>query len=303
MHNWWIQHWLAFTRVVSRMKAHFSGTLLMWAVIGVTLCLPILAYLLLDNLSSLSSTYTQQPQISLFLKPDIKDEQVKSLQVLLKKRNDVKTLRYVSKSDAWNQMQQDDGTQAIAKNLEKNPLPDAFFITLNTQNPDKIEAVKKELQRLPESDVVLLDSEWIKKLYTILELGKKGLLILGSILAFAIFTIVGNTIRLQISTQREEIEVSQLVGATRQFIRRPFLYAGSIYGLGGGILACGLALIIISYFNSSIHDLATLYGSDFQLSPLSASTALWILLIATTLGWVSAWMAVNNTLFSLRKTN
>jgi cell division transport system permease protein len=108
--------------------------------------------------------------------------------------------------------------------------------------------------------------------------------------------VIGNTIRLQILTQREEIEVSKLIGATDRFIRRPFLYAGAIYGLGGGIAAWLILCLVLWVFNLSVQEIATLYASDFSLQPQSAWHTLLLLCGAVTLGWLGAFLAVGRSL-------
>src|SRR5690606_14492953 len=128
------------------------------------------------------------------------------------------------------------------------------------------------------------------------QLGKKGILVLVVLLGFALIVIIGNTIRLQILTQREEIEVSKLIGATDSFIRRPFLYAGTIYGLGGGLVAWLLLVAVISLFNISIADLAKLYASGFRLDLPSIQTSISIIASAVFLSWLGSYIAVNRSL-------
>jgi cell division transport system permease protein len=132
-----------------------------------------------------------------------------------------------------------------------------------------------------------------------LQLGKKGILVLAILLGFALIVIIGNTIRLQILTQREEIEVSKLIGATDSFIRRPFLYAGIIYGIGGGLIAWLLLVAIISLFNLSVADLAELYTSGFRLDLPSIQTSLLIIASAVFLSWLGSHIAVNRSLKQL----
>ena len=121
-------------------------------------------------------------------------------------------------------------------------------------------------------------------------------MILSILLGFALIAIIGNTIRLQVVTQRDEIEVSKLIGATDSFIRRPFLYAGTFYGLGGGIAALLFLLVITLLFNTSVAEIAQLYNSDFRLDFLDAFSILSIVAIAVLLGWLGSYIAVNRSL-------
>ena len=129
-----------------------------------------------------------------------------------------------------------------------------------------------------------------------LELGKKAILALATLLGFALIAISSNTIRLQILTQREEIEVSKLIGATDRFIRRPFLYAGATYGLGAGLAAWLLLASVISLFNISIVDIAALYSSNFHLELPDFTLTGAMIASAIGLGWIGSFMAVNRSL-------
>jgi cell division transport system permease protein len=125
-----------------------------------------------------------------------------------------------------------------------------------------------------------------------LQLGQKVLLLLTSLLGFALIVVIANTIRMQILTQQAEIELSQLIGATKSFIRRPFLYLGALYGLGGGILAALISWIIISLLNQTVTEIATSYQADFKLLLSSSGAPLVLLIIASLIGLVSAYLSV-----------
>lgn len=165
--------------------------------------------------------------------------------------------------------------------------------------PDEIEALQAELQQWEGVELAQLDTSWIKRLNALLQLGKKGILVLVALLGIALIVIIGNTIRLQILTQREEIEVSKLIGATDSFIRRPFLYAGTIYGLGGGLVAWLLLIGIIRLFNLSIADLAELYASGYRLDLPALETGIAIIAGTVILSWLGSYIAVNRSLAQL----
>jgi len=137
-----------------------------------------------------------------------------------------------------------------------------------------------------------LDSAWAYKLEALLKFGRILVLILASLLSLALVAITFNTIRLQILTQREEIEVSKLIGATNAFIRRPFLYFGAIQGLLGGIAAWLIISISLLLLNHQLAALAQLYASQFALHPMSLGDSLTLLLFSMYLGWLGAWLSV-----------
>jgi cell division transport system permease protein len=294
MSLWLSQHQQPLKLVIGRMRNNLMATLLMFCVIGVTLCLPAILYTVVDNLSRLTGGVESKPQISLFLKLDASNKT--EIEAQLKKHADVASFEFVSKDDAWSKMQQDKNTADAAASLEKNPLPDAFYITPKNISPDNIGHLQEEMQKWNGVELSQVDANWVKRLDTILKLGKKAVFVLVVLLGFALITVIGNTIRLQIMTQREEIEVSKLIGATNPFIRRPFLYAGVLYGLGGGLAALIILTFVTMLFNFSVTEIADLYASNFRLQLPSGLSILVLLVSATGLGWLGSYFAVNRTL-------
>jgi cell division transport system permease protein len=294
MSLWLSQHQQPLKLVIGRMRNNLMATLLMFCVIGVTLCLPAILYTVVDNLSRLTGGVESKPQISLFLKLDASNKT--EIEAQLRKHADVASFEFVSKDDAWSKMQQDKNTADAAASLEKNPLPDAFYITPKNISPDNIGHLQEEMQKWNGVELAQVDANWVKRLDTILKLGKKAVFVLVVLLGFALITVIGNTIRLQIMTQREEIEVSKLIGATNPFIRRPFLYAGVLYGLGGGLAALIILTFVTMLFNFSVTEIADLYASNFRLQLPSGLSILVLLVSATGLGWLGSYFAVNRTL-------
>jgi cell division transport system permease protein len=300
MKHWLNQHRQALSLVSKRMRENSLATMLMFVVMGVTLSLPGTLYVIVDNLNRLAGNMQTDPQISLFLKLDVEATTVSEIGDRLEAHPNIESHRFASKDSAWTQLQQNIETAAVSASLEQNPLPDAYFVTPQPLlSPDEIESLQAELQEWEGVELAQLDTSWIKRLNALLQLGKKGILVLVLLLGFALIMIIGNTIRLQILTQREEIEVSKLIGATDSFIRRPFLYAGTIYGLVGGLVAWLLLVAIISLFNLSVSDLAELYASGFRLDLPSTPTSLLIIASAVSLSWLGSYMAVNRSLKQL----
>lgn len=299
MSLWLTQHQQPLRLVISRMRSNIMATLLIFCVIGVTLCLPAILYTVVDNLAQVAGKFESKPQISLFL--ELSSNQNKEIESSLKRHPNIESFQFVSKESAWKKMQSDETTSAATSLLESNPLPDAFYITPKNIHPDQMTQLQTDLQKLPGVELAQVDANWVKKLDTMLKLGKKVVAALTILLGFAIVAIIGNTIRLQTLTQREEIEVSKLIGATNRFIRRPFLYAGVIYGLGGGLVALLLLALVTQLFNLSVSEIADLYASQFKLHMPNGLSMLVLLVVAMALGWLGSYFAVNRTLAQFEK--
>jgi cell division transport system permease protein len=301
MNQWLNQHIQPLRMVLGRMRQNLLGTVLMCCVMGVTLSLPAILFTIVDNLGQIAGGIESKPQLSLFLKLDASSSAKEAIAEQLKKHPDIAKYEFVSKESAWEQMQQNANTADISASLNKNPLPDAYFVTPKDIQPKSVQRLQKEMQQWDGVELAQVDSTWIQRLDTVLKLGKKAIFVLVALLGFALVAVIGNTIRLQIMTQLEEIEVSKLIGATNQFIRRPFLYAGTLYGLGGGLAAWLIVLAVVQLFNTSVTEIADLYASQFRLSMPNAPITIAILLSAVALGWLGALVAVNRSLTKIEK--
>ena len=282
------------------MQANTLSSLLICLVIAVAMCLPGLFYLGVDNLSKLTNQIQDETEISLFLKLDVNADTIADINKLLSKNNAIKNHRFVSKDEAWKDLQAKSDADSGIKQLNKNPLPDAFFIQAKSINPEELETLKNELQNIPGVEHALLNSDWAKRLSSLLQLGKDIIFFIAILLTIALLVIIGNTVRMQILTQKDEIEVSRLMGATNSFIRIPFLYAGVLYGLFGGMLAILIITGVIAVFNYSISKISQLYSSDFSLSLFDSNLFLSILGFAILIGWLGSYLAVTRSIASLK---
>ena len=299
MNAWLHAHRQALLLVLKKLRAAPLANLVMAGVIGATLSLPAGLYLLIDNLRAAAGSIETEPQVTLFLALDAPADAVKDIDRRLRQHPAVRDFRFLGRDAAWRELQAKNGLQESLGDLEKNPLPDAYIVHARSTDPAAVETLQKEFSGWAQVEHAQLDAAWVKRLYALLQLGNKAVLILAGLLGFALVAIVGNTIRLQILTQREEIEVSKLIGATDRFIRRPFLYAGSLQGLAGGVTAWIIVYAALYIFNLSVDDLARLYASDFRLNPLRLQASLLLVGGSALLGWLGSYWAVNRYLSRL----
>jgi cell division transport system permease protein len=261
-------------------------------VIGIALSLPAGMYALLQNAQGLVAQLSDTPQISLFMNTDANADDVDKLRKQLEKHPAIARVEFVSRAQALEQLKQSTGLADVIGGLQQNPLPDAFTVYPKPSAAQSLDELRIELAKLPKVELAQLDSEWAYKLEALLKFGRMVVLILASLLSLALVAITFNTIRLQILTQREEIEVSKLIGATNGFIRRPFLYFGATQGLLGGIMAWFIISLSLLLLNYQLGTLVHLYASQFTLHPLSLGDSLTLLLFSMYLGWLGAWLSV-----------
>ncbi len=295
-YSWFQQHAQALQLVLRRFATNKLSTLLICIAIGVTLALPSLLYAVLDSANGLANNVKSESKISVFLTLNHDDTAVGNITTALKNEAQINSFKFVSKDDALKNLQATDTNKDVLNSLENNPLPDAFFIEPKQLDNDSVESLKSTLSKLDGVEEVILDGAWLKRLNALLALGQKALTIVATLLAFALIAVIGNTIRMQILTQQAEINLSQLIGATNSFIRRPFLYAGALYGLLGGLFALAITATVIVLFNQSLAPLAAEYQTNFALHLPSLSVCFIICALALLLGIIAAYLAVSKSL-------
>ncbi|MDH5765279.1 MAG: permease-like cell division protein FtsX [Gammaproteobacteria bacterium] len=277
------------------------STLMTMTVIAIALALPSGLYVLINNISHVSAGWDNTAQISLFLKSDISEKQAQVLMDKLKLYDDIEAVKFIHQDQALGEFQRISGFGEALEALGKNPLPHVLTVQprIDNNRPDKVQHLLKQLRKLKQVDIAQLDLQWVKRLYTMLQIAHQGVWVISVLLALAVLLVIGNTIRLDIQNRREEIEVTKLIGATNAFIRRPFLYSGLWYGLIGGIMAWILTSISIGLMEGSVERLAVLYNSDFQLQGLYFNEAMTLITFSCTLGLSGSWLAVSRHLHEI----
>lgn len=275
------------------------ASLLSVLVIAIALSLPVGLYLGLSQLQSFSRQLSSDPQLSIFLALDADSRDAASVSQRLRSDPEVGEYRFIARAQALADLKRSAGLSDVVDNLEHNPLPDAFVVTARANRAQTLERLRDEAQNWPKVAHVQVDSDWARKLEAALRLGRTAVAILGALLAAALVAVTFNTIRLQILTRREEIEVSKLIGATNPFIRRPFLWFGTLQGLAGGLLAWIIVALAVYLLNRDIAALGALYSASFSLTGLSPRDAASLLATASLLGWLGAWLSATRHLWGI----
>ena len=298
MSIWLRQHWQTLSLTLARLAGNPLATLLNVTVIGVALALPLGGYMLLQNLGSVTRQVTGNPQVNLFLASDAGKADVAALEIRLKQIPGVRAVRFIPREQALEGLKRSQNMADVIATLQTNPLPDAFVLETGGSAAE-LEKLESELKTLPKIAHVQLDSAWVKRLESLIALGRTAVSILATLLASGLVAVTFNTIRLQILTQKDEIEVSKLIGATDAFIRRPFFHLGIVLGALGGLAALAIVYLCRFILNRSILELAQLYGSDFRLAFFGLSDCLALLAFAAFLGWLGAYMSVSRHLAAI----
>jgi len=294
--GWLAQHRRALHDSIRRLTGSPLATLLNVVVIGIALSLPVGLYLALTQLQGLARQLSSDPQLSIFLAHDAGPGDRAELERRLRTHARVESFHFIGRAEALEDLKRSAGASEVLDSLPSNPLPDAFVVLVRENRPEWLEALRDEAAGWGKVAHVQLDSDWARRLHAALRVGRTVTLLLGGLLACALIAITFNTIRLQIVTRRDEIEVSRLIGATNPFIRRPFLYFGGIQGLAGGVAAWLVVSAAVAILNRDLAGLASLYTSAWRLQPLPPKDAIGLLVLSAGLGWLGAWLSVSRHL-------
>lgn len=290
-------HVRVFMFSLNKLKQNPAGTLLTALVIGVTLALPASLHMLVSNVSQLSYTWEGALQTSLYLKDGVTQERAVALSRELAERDSVARTHFISREEALEEFRKSSGFGEALDLIDSNPLPAVITVTpKKSQTREQINTMVAELAKLPEVELVKLDQKWLERLYAILDILQRGVLVVAVLLGLAVIVTVGNTIRLDIQSRREEIEVMKLIGAPDSFIRRPFIYAGLWFGLSGGIVALVLVNVGLMVLSAPVQHLAGIYESSFTLAGLSFVAAVTVFSAGILLGWLGAFITVTRHL-------
>lgn len=265
-------------------------------VIGVALALPAGGYAMLESLRSLSGRVQLDPQVTLFMAPDAKRADAEALGQRLRGQSGVGAVRFLPREEALRDLSSVQGLPELIGALGKNPLPDAFVVSARGRDA---EALAAELGKLPGVAQVQTDAAWARRLAAIGRLAETVIWLLAVLLGAGLVAVTFNTVRLQILTQKEEIEVAKLLGATDRFVARPFQYLGLLQGVAGGAFALVVVAVGLALLNREVVALAASYGSTFRLGFPAFGDAALIVLIAGFLGWLGARLSLGRQLREL----
>ena len=271
------------------------SSLLNTLVIGFAVSFPLGLYTLMTNLEGVIGQLPQHNQITLYLQTGTGTAEIRALQTRLQQYAELSDIRLIDRQQALEAMKQT-GMGAILDSLPDNPLPDAFVLTPKSADPAALQKLTSTLRALPQVEAIQHDNEWARRLAAILDFGHRLTLMLAAALGLALLVVVANSIRMQVLTKRDEIEVSKLIGATNTFIRRPFAYFGALQGLLGALTGIACVASALYWLEPDVKQVASLYAADFSLRmPDIAGLALTVITTAI-LCWAGALLAVNRHL-------
>ena len=289
---WLGRHARTASSSFSRLVHQPFASLMIVLVIAVTLAIPAAMNLAIKNFTAISSGWDDALDFSVFLDTGVSASEAEALAQLISQRADVDDVRLISAEEALAEFKEQSGFGSALDHLPDNPLPHTLVVRPSPANtPQSMTLLREELDSLPETALVQVDTEWVQRFHAILEIVRQAIMIGAGLLGAAIIVIIGNTIRLEIQNRRDEIEVTKLIGASNAFVRRPFLWSGFWFGLFGSALALGLVQYGLYLLQPTVTRLAGLYQSGVTMLTLDLRDSFAIIGIGVALGLVGSWLA------------
>ena len=302
--SWLERHVQTLVSSLGKLVRQPFASVLTIGVIGLGLALPACLHLVVVNASAVTAGIGKTVQLSVYLKLPMTAEQASKVRQGIAARDDVAEARLVTPEEGLKEFESLSGFGDALGALEGNPLP--YVVTLRPaelfDSPEAVDALAAELRALPEAEIVQADTEWVRRLDAILAALEQVVRVAALLLGAGVVAIAGNTIRLDINSRREEIEVIKLVGGSNAFVRRPFLYSGVWYGLGGGLLAWLMVTAAVGMLAGPIERVATLYASTFRLQGLDTRAILVLVGGGAVLGWIGSWVTATYHLRRIEPT-
>lgn len=296
---WWRHHLDSALDGLGRLADAPLQTLMTSLVVAIALVLPAALLLALANVQRLGERWDTDPKLTVYLHLQAQPAAIEGLRRELQALPEVAALEYVSPEQALREFQAQSGFGEALAGLDHNPLPPTLVIDPAAHSPEALDQLRARVAAEAIVQEVALDMTWVRRLHAYMQLGRQLVLGLAGLLALGVLLVIGNTIRLEIESRRDEILVAKLVGATNGFVRRPLLYTGAWYGVLGGLLACLLVSTGSALLDQSVRQLAASYQSDFRLQGLGLAGCGLLVSACVGLGLIGAWLAVGRHLSAI----
>ena len=276
------------------------GTLLLLAMWAMAMTLPLTLYLGVQSSQNVLNKLSETPKITVYLEPAATETDVDALKKMFTEDKRIKQATFISKEDGLEEMKNALDSQDIVSMLDDNPLPDSFVITPVSNAPDAVTTLKTEVEQFPMVESSQMDSEWMKTLYQVNDFVQKVFWFLAITLSLAFVLVAHNTIRLQILTHKEEIEITKLLGAPSSFVRRPFLYQAAWQSVLSAAISLGLSTWIMRTTQPLVKQIFEPYGINLAWRGFTPQEMLIVLVGVCALGILGAWLASSQHLFSFK---
>jgi cell division transport system permease protein len=296
MRRWLRLHGHALADAMRRLGAQPLAAAFSILVLAVAIALPVIAAVVLRSAGAVTAGLETDPHVNVYLAIDASDADVRRVEAALRSHPQSASVRFVSRVEALEELKATTHLADLLASLDRNPLPHAFTVRVRADDAAKLGQAREAWSKLASVDQVVADFEWSERLRRWIRFGDRVLAVIAMALGAAVAFIVGHLIRLQVVSRRQEIEVSQLVGATASDVRRPFLYYGLFEGAAAGAVALTLAWAATAWLRGELGALTPAYAAELKVLFLPFEDVAGVIVLSAALGLAGAWWAVGREL-------
>ena len=299
--NYFTLHFEAAKNAVRQLFKQPLATLLILVMLAIAMSLPLALYLGVQSSQAVLGKLNESPQITLYMEQNADEADSAVVKELLAADKRIEKSEFIGKAQGLSELQTSMGEQDIVSMLDSNPLPDAFVVSPKPGGtPSEMQALRQDLAKLPMVESAQLDTEWMQTLYQIDDFVQKVLAFLSVTLSVAFVLVAHNTIRLQILSRKEEIEITKLLGAPASFIRRPFLYQAMWQSIFSAAVSLGLCGWLLSAVRPLVDAIFKPYGLNIGWRFFHFSEVSLVFGFVIALGVFGAWLATTQHLLGFR---
>lgn len=297
---WFRAHARVASESLSYLSSRLATSLLVWLLIGIALALPAGLYLLQKNLSNLTGDWQGRPGVSVYFEREASAPMIEALIAKAEAHTKVQNVWHISPEEALAEFQEFSGLAESIDLLAANPLPSSLKVTLaNSADVIDLQDVARVLDNQAGVDEVVIEKTWLERLAALSSLVNRLGVILGAMFALGAVLVTATSVRLAIEARLDELRVQKLVGASSAYLRRPFLYFGLLYGLGGGLIALMLISAMLLLLEAPLSTLMGSYGGTLTIVGFNVSFLVGLMALGGVLGLFGAILASKQRLASI----
>lgn len=263
----------------------------------ITLALLIVALFLLVyvNLENAAENWSEKVQVTVYYEKDLTLQEQADLKARIQALPETSRVQWVSRDEALRRFRgRLKGQETLLEGIRPEVLPASLEISLKkgSRSTEAVDQYVSRLKSIPAIGEVQYGEEWVRRFNTFLNFMRIVGGLVGGFLVLAVIFIVSNTIRLTVYARRDELEIMSLVGATRLFIKMPFLLEGVMQGFAGGVLALVMLFGVHMLFLHNAGNFLTFNPATAGLAFLPAEHIAGLLIAGVLLGFVGSLAAL-----------
>ena len=258
-----------FRRALVNIRQNIFVNVVTIGTITLALLIVSLFLLVFVNLESAAENWSERVQVTVYFDRELPAQEQAAFRNKIQGLTGAARIHYVSRDEAFKRFKSRlHGQETLLEGVHPEILPTSLEITLRRSSRDtqEVETFVTALRRIPGINEIQYGEEWVRRFNTFLNFMRLMGALLGSFLVVAVLFIVSNTIKLTIYSRRDELEVMSLVGATRFFIKAPFLIEGIIQGGAGALLSMAF---LFGFYEVFLHNAGNFMSFNPAIAGLS----------------------------------